>query len=69
MTYRIIIDGSLCSGYGACAEVDPSDFQIGDDGIARALAVAVDGDGAREAARQCPMGAICVLDEAGAEVR
>jgi ferredoxin len=69
MTYRIIIDSSLCSGYGACADIDPSDFQIGDDGIARALAVAVDRDAAREASRQCPMGAICVLDEVGAEVR
>jgi ferredoxin len=68
MSYRIIIDGSICNGYGACADVDPSDFQIG-DGIARAPVVAIDGVAARQAARQCPMGAISVLDEAGAEVR
>ena len=34
MGYRIIIDRSICDGYGACADIDPTDFAIGDDGIA-----------------------------------
>jgi ferredoxin len=69
MTFRILIDGSACNGYGSCVDIDPADFQIGDDGIARAGVVAVDGRAAREAARQCPMGAITVVDEAGVEAR
>jgi ferredoxin len=69
MTFRIIIDGSICNGYGACVDIDPADFAIGDDGIATASQVARDPGAAREAQRQCPMGAITVLDEAGVEVR
>jgi ferredoxin len=69
MTFRIIIDGSLCNGYGACVDADPADFTIGDDGLAIAAPIAGDPDAAREAQRQCPMGAITVLDEAGVEVR
>ena len=38
MTFRIIIDGSLCNGYGACVDADPADFAIGDDGLAIAVA-------------------------------
>ena len=34
MTFRIIIDRSICNGYGACVDIDPADFAIGDDGIA-----------------------------------
>jgi ferredoxin len=69
MAYRILIDRSICSGYGACADADPADFELGDDGIATAPALAGDAEAAREAARQCPMGAITVLDESGVEVR
>ena len=36
MSYRIIIDRSICDGYGACADIDPTDFTIGDDGLATA---------------------------------
>jgi ferredoxin len=69
MTFQIIIDRSLCNGYGACADVDPADFAIGDDGIAVAPRAALEPEAAREAQRQCPMGAITVLDETGVEVR
>lgn len=69
MTFHILIDRSICNGYGSCAEVDPTDFTIGDDGIATAPPIAADAAAACEAARQCPMGAITVFDEAGVEVR
>jgi ferredoxin len=69
MSYRIVIDRSICNGYGACVDADPADFEIGDDGIATSSAVAADADAARDAARQCPMGAVLIFDEQGAEVR
>jgi ferredoxin len=69
MSYRIIIDRSICDGYGACADIDPTDFTIGDDGIATAPDVARAPQGAREAARQCPMGAITVVVEPEVETR
>jgi ferredoxin len=69
MSYRIVIDRSACNGYGSCVDTDPADFEIADDGIAKASALATDEHGAREAARQCPMGAILIFDESGVEVR
>ena len=38
MAYHIIIDRDLCSGFGACADIDPETFALGDDGIVVALA-------------------------------
>jgi ferredoxin len=69
MSFQVIIDRSVCNGYGACADIDPADFAIGADGIAVASHAAGDAEAAREAQRQCPMGAITVLDEVGVEVR
>jgi ferredoxin len=69
MTYRILIDRSVCNGYGACVDADPADFEIGDDGVATASADLRDLEAARDAARQCPMGAITMLDQNGSEVR
>jgi ferredoxin len=66
MPYGILIDRSACSGFGTCVETAPHLFVLGDDGIAQAGAETDDHDAAREAARQCPMGAITVLDHAGA---
>ena len=34
MKYRIEIDRSLCSGFGACAELAPDVFELAGDGIA-----------------------------------
>jgi ferredoxin len=61
MSYRIVIDRTICSGYGACADADPVDFRIGPDGIATAPEQAGDARAAQAAARDCPMGAITVL--------
>jgi ferredoxin len=63
MTYRIIIDRDICSGYGACADSDPR-FVMGRDGVA-----VEELGSALKAMRDCPMGAIAVLDETGAELR
>jgi ferredoxin len=69
MAYRIVIDRSVCNGYGSCVDTDAADFELGNDGIATASALARDPDAAREAARQCPMGAILLFDDNGVEVR
>jgi ferredoxin len=69
MSYRIIIDTTACTGFGACADADPRDFAVGRDGIAVGRPIAEDGRGALEAARACPMGAIRIVDETGAAVR
>ena len=68
MAYQIIIDRDLCSGFGACADVNPETFAMGDDGIAVVLAETTDRAEALDAARACPMAAIRVLDHAGAPV-
>ncbi len=66
-TYRIVIDRSLCSGFGSCAEMAPDVFEVGADGIAGAR-VGTSADAAvLDAASSCPMGAIAVYDVATGE--
>ena len=65
MTYRIVIDGSLCSGFGSCAELAPEQFEVGADGIARARVGESDDPAVLDAAASCPMGAIAVYAESG----
>jgi ferredoxin len=60
--YRIEIDRSICSGFGACAELAPHLFEVAGDGIAT-LRLGETGDPAAvEAADECPMGAISVIE-------
>ena len=61
----IQIDRSLCSGFGSCADLAPSLFQVGDDGIAVVLREVDDLAAAMDAADSCPMGAITVIDDEG----
>ncbi len=68
MAYRIIIERDLCSGFGACADLDPTTFAIGDDGIAAVAVETTDRAEALEAARACPMAAIRVFDDSGTPV-
>ena len=68
MAYRIIIDRDLCSGFGACADIDPETFALGDDGIVVGLVGTTGRSEALEAARACPMAAIRVVDDAGVTV-
>ena len=64
---RIVIDRTLCSGFGSCAELAPHLFQIDSEGIAAArTGVVEDAAAAYEAADSCPMGAIAVVEEEAA---
>ena len=58
MIYQVIIDSSLCSGYGACVNEAPEAFRL-EGATATAVATTTD---PRElgAAEACPMGAISV---------
>lgn len=60
-TYRIVIDRSLCSGFGACADLAPDVFDL-DGGVASARVGETDDASVRDAAAACPMGAISVLE-------
>ena len=62
---RIVIDRSLCSGFGTCAELAPHLYEVGADGVAAVRVGETDDPAALEAAAQCPMGAIAVYDETG----
>jgi ferredoxin len=66
-TYRIVIDRSLCSGFGTCAELAPDLFEVGPDGVAAARAGTSDDLALLDAAASCPMGAISVFDLATGE--
>lgn len=58
--FRILIDGSLCSGFGDCADLAPDVFELESNGKAL-LRVGTSADPAvLEAAAACPMGAISV---------
>ena len=58
--YQIVIDQSLCSGFGVCADLAPDVIEVGPDGLAR-LRVGTSADPkVLEAEAQCPMGAIAV---------
>jgi ferredoxin len=63
-THRIVIDRSLCSGFGTCAELAPDLFDIGDDGIAASRRGTTDDEAVYDVAAACPMGAIAVEEEA-----
>jgi ferredoxin len=66
-TYRIVIDRSLCSGFGTCAEMAPDLFEVGADGIAGSRVGTTDDPAVLDAAASCPMGAISVFDLASGE--
>jgi ferredoxin len=64
--YRIVIDRSLCSGFGACAELAPEVFEVDGEGLV-SLRVGTSGDVAVvDAAASCPMSAISVFEEEAA---
>jgi ferredoxin len=59
MTYRIVIDQSLCSGFGSCAQLAPDVFTL-DGGTASVRTGETDDAAVLAAAAACPMGAIIV---------
>jgi ferredoxin len=60
-TYRIVIDRTLCSGFGACAEMAPELIQIDSAGLAAARSGETDDERVLDAADACPMAAIAVF--------
>ena len=64
--YRIVIDPSLCSGFGACAELAPHLFELEPSGTALARVGTADDPQVLDAAAACPMGAITVVEEEAA---
>jgi ferredoxin len=64
--YRIEIDRSLCSGFGACTELAPTTFEVGPDGLAMIRTGRTDDPAALRAAEACPMAAITVVNEEAA---
>jgi ferredoxin len=66
MMYRIQIDRSLCSGFGACAELAPEIFELDDGGLVSLRVGTTDDRAGLDAADACPMGAISVVEEQAA---
>ena len=66
-TYRIVIDRSLCSGFGSCAEHAPTVFGLDTGGIVAASVGETDDPVVIDAAESCPMGAISIFEIATEE--
>ena len=64
--YKILIDRSLCSGFGACADLAPDIFELESGGTASVRVGTTDDAGVRDAAAACPMAAITIVEEAAA---
>jgi ferredoxin len=64
--YRVSVDRSLCSGFGACVDASPDLFQLDGSGIALVSVTETDDPRILDAADACPMGAILVEEVAAA---
>jgi len=64
--YRIVIDRSLCSGFGACADLAPEIFEVDGEGLVSLRVGRTSDAGAVDAAASCPMAAITVIEEEAA---
>lgn len=60
--YRIVIDQSLCSGFGDCADLAPDVFELEREGRAFLRVAESDDPAVLDAAAACPMGAISVVE-------
>jgi ferredoxin len=60
-TYRVEIDTSLCSGFGACAELAPDAFVI-ERGVARIRIGETSDPRVLDAVAACPMAAISAIE-------
>ena len=64
---KVHVDPGICAGFGACLGVCPSVFKLHDDGYAVVQVGEVPDalrDDVRQAAIQCPSGAIKVSEDA-----
>ncbi len=57
---KVSVDQGLCIGCGLCNSIAPAVFEIGDDGLAKAIVDVTDDSAADEAAASCPVTAITV---------
>ncbi len=64
--YRIVIDESLCSGFGECVDLAPKVFELENGGRAHARVGESDDPAVLDAAAACPMGAISVVEDQAA---
>jgi len=64
--YRIVIDRSLCSGFGACAELAPEIFEVDGEGLVAIRTGTSEDERVLDAAAACPMAAIEVFEEQAA---
>ena len=64
--YKIVIERSLCSGFGACAELAPEIFEVDGGGLVSLRLGASDDPAVLDAAAACPMGAIEIIEEQAA---
>jgi ferredoxin len=64
--YKILIDRSLCSGFGACADLAPDIFELDSGGTASVRVGTTDDPVVHDAAAACPMAAITIVEEAAA---
>lgn len=64
--YRIVIDRSLCSGFGSCADLAPEIFEVDDGGLVSLRHGTSEDPSVLDAAAACPMAAISVVEEAAA---
>jgi ferredoxin len=62
MMYRIVIDGSLCSGFGDCADLAPDVFELDAHDKAQLRVGTSDDERVLDAVGACPMGAIQVIE-------
>ncbi len=64
--YKIVIERSLCSGFGACAELAPEIFEVDGGGLVSLRLGTSDDPAVLDAAAACPMGAIEIIEEQAA---
>ena len=64
--YKIVIDRSLCSGFGVCAELAPEIFELDAGGTASVRVGESPDPAVLDAAASCPMAAITVVEERAA---
>jgi ferredoxin len=60
--FKIVIDRSLCSGFGACAELAPEIFEVDRGGIVSLRVGSSEDPAVLDAADSCPMAAISVVE-------
>lgn len=63
MAKKIVVDGELCIGCGACVNLCPKVFTLGADGKSSVIDETGAGCDVEVAANSCPVGAIKTVEE------